>query len=186
MTAFTVAASHVLDEDTTLHIEVQSADGHVPESQLQHRLGLAVKAALDAAMPARTEVAESLAPGIDLDRLHPDDAAMARHFRYDHLPPHLAAVSRQFHDLAAAMFNLLPPESVELSQMVDHLLAAKDWAVRGVVTATEDEVAQPDENQTADCADCGETVDRFTQYRFRVTADPRVPPNVILLHNPGR
>jgi ferritin-like protein len=53
-------------------------------------------------------------------------------FAYEHLPPHLQAVSKQFHDLAHAMVVTLPANP-ERSAGLRRLLEAKDCAVRAVI-----------------------------------------------------
>ena len=61
----------------------------------------------------------------------PSDAVLA-HFEYDHLPPHLAGVSKLFFELAhqvAAIF----PESAEKTTALRKLLEGKDCAVRCAV-----------------------------------------------------
>lgn len=50
-------------------------------------------------------------------------------FAYDHLPPHLQAHSRPFHDLANELVNNLP-ENQERTAALRKLLEAKDCAVR--------------------------------------------------------
>jgi hypothetical protein len=186
MPQFKVVADHAIDNRTTVHVEVDSNDGNVPVSQLDHRIALAVKAALDALASARAEAAEQPAPTIDVEGLHPDDAAKVRHFGYDHLPPHLAAVSRLFHHLAATMIDLLPDGSVELSEMINHLLAAKDWAVRGAHAATEDAAEPGDDSDSSDCAECAEPVDPLARFGFTVTPAPGGPSNVLLFRSTAR
>lgn len=62
------------------------------------------------------------------------DLSMMKHFRYDHLPPDLQAVSRQFHDLAEWLLKLNPITDPREQQVaVRKLLEAKDAAVRSVV-----------------------------------------------------
>lgn len=50
-------------------------------------------------------------------------------FGYKHLPERLGDVSRRFHDLAVWVFDTLPPDR-ERDKCLDHLLYAKDAAVR--------------------------------------------------------
>ena len=65
-------------------------------------------------------------------------------FAYEHLPPHLAAVSKPFCDLARAMVNNGPdedtvmfdaplPRNPERTVALRKLLEAKDAAVRAVL-----------------------------------------------------
>lgn len=56
-----------------------------------------------------------------------------RFFKYEHLPPHLAAVSRPFSELAHKMAADLPP-GAEVSAGLRKLLEAKDCAVRAAVS----------------------------------------------------
>lgn len=65
--------------------------------------------------------------------LHPDVAQMLGNFRYDHLPAHLQAVSRPFHDLAHQLAETLT--GPEVTKGLDALWAAKNWAVLAASTA---------------------------------------------------
>lgn len=58
-----------------------------------------------------------------------------RYFHYEHLPPHLRAVSQPFCELAVTMCHLLP-RNAETSTMLRKLLEAKDCAVRANVDET--------------------------------------------------
>jgi hypothetical protein len=60
---------------------------------------------------------------------HSAIAAVMKHFRYDHLPEHLQAVSRPVAELAIAMADTLP-ENPDLTCGLRELLAAKDNFVR--------------------------------------------------------
>jgi hypothetical protein len=53
-------------------------------------------------------------------------------FAYEHLPPHLQAVSKPFGELAELILDTLPPNS-ERNKALDELLAAKDCAVRALI-----------------------------------------------------
>lgn len=53
-------------------------------------------------------------------------------FAYDHLPPHLQAVSRPFGDLARSLAAELP-KNAESTTALRKLLEAKDCAVRAVL-----------------------------------------------------
>lgn len=68
---------------------------------------------------------------------HPATEQLLEFFAYDHLPPHLAAVSRPFADLAHGLLTALP-DSAELTAGLRKLLEAKDCAVRATVAATAD------------------------------------------------
>ena len=52
-------------------------------------------------------------------------------FSYDHLPPHLQAVSKPFGDLANVILGL--PRNPERTVALRKLLEAKDAAVRALV-----------------------------------------------------
>jgi hypothetical protein len=57
---------------------------------------------------------------------------MMQFFDYKHLPPHLAAVSQQFNNLATEIVNTLP-QNAERTTALRKLLEAKDCAVRAVL-----------------------------------------------------
>jgi hypothetical protein len=61
-----------------------------------------------------------------------DDEPMLQFFNYDHLPPHLSAVSAPFSFLA---YNLVVglPRSPERTASLRKLLEAKDCAVRALI-----------------------------------------------------
>lgn len=65
----------------------------------------------------------------DLTGRHPSTTGILRHFDYEHLPAHLAEVSRRFHDLAHDLVQTLP-DGPELTTALRKLLEAKDCAVR--------------------------------------------------------
>jgi hypothetical protein len=75
--------------------------------------------------------------------MHPATAQVFRHFAYTHLPPHLQAVSKPCHDLAAAMIALLP-ENPEVTVGLRKLLEATDCFVRAAV-ASAPETPAPEE-----------------------------------------
>lgn len=70
------------------------------------------------------------------EEMHPDRVHLAypilRYFNYAHLPEHLQAISRPFHDLAVKMACELP-RCAETSAGLRKLLEAKDCAVRAKV-----------------------------------------------------
>lgn len=49
---------------------------------------------------------------------------------YDHLPESLQRFSKPFHDAAVAILAAVPSDSPELTTAINHLIAAKDSAVR--------------------------------------------------------
>lgn len=63
--------------------------------------------------------------------IHPATAEILRYFEYDHLPLHLAAISRPVHDLAHGMAQVL--EGPELTAGLRKLLEAKDCFVRATL-----------------------------------------------------
>lgn len=63
---------------------------------------------------------------------HPGVVAIARYFEYDHLPPHLQAISKPCHDLAVAMTDDLF-DGPELTVGLRKLLEAKDCFVRAAL-----------------------------------------------------
>lgn len=65
---------------------------------------------------------------MDLTDRHPSTRQACRGFAYEHLPEHLRAVSRPFHDLAEHMVRELPDDP-ELSAGLRKLREAKDCAV---------------------------------------------------------
>lgn len=67
--------------------------------------------------------------------LHPATAAVLRWFDYDHLPPHLQAVSQMCHDVAHEMARRFPDGGPELTAGLRKLLEAKDAFVRVAVLA---------------------------------------------------
>lgn len=71
--------------------------------------------------------------------IHPATAAILRHFRYDHLPTHLQAVSRPFHDLAHQLAETL--SGPEVTRALGDLFDAKNWAVVARVVADEETAA---------------------------------------------
>lgn len=60
---------------------------------------------------------------------HPSVAGVLKHFRFEHLPPHLQAISKPCAELAIAMADLLP-ENPDLTCGLRDLLTAKDNFVR--------------------------------------------------------
>lgn len=54
------------------------------------------------------------------------------HFSYDHLPPHLQDVSKDFHNLAEKTIDRAPG-ALQTLRALERLLEAKDCAVRAVI-----------------------------------------------------
>lgn len=68
--------------------------------------------------------------------LHPALRDLLSFFAYEHLPPHLAAVSRPFHDLAHEMVDRgreLRLQGAEATVGLRKLLEAKDCMVRAAL-----------------------------------------------------
>ncbi|MDX8151108.1 hypothetical protein SK069_05850 [Patulibacter brassicae] len=61
---------------------------------------------------------------------HPASVHVLQFFEHEHLPPHLAAVSRPFHGLAHALVDEHQLDGPELTVALRKLLEAKDAAVR--------------------------------------------------------
>ena len=53
-------------------------------------------------------------------------------FSYEHLPPHLAVISKRFHDLAHVIVSETP-RNPERTTALRKLVEAKDCAVRAVI-----------------------------------------------------
>lgn len=68
----------------------------------------------------------------DLAGRHSGTVAVARHFSFGHLPPHLKVVSEHCHDLAEHMIDNLP-DGPELTAGLRKLLEAKDCFVRAAL-----------------------------------------------------
>jgi hypothetical protein len=64
--------------------------------------------------------------------MHPSTAAILRYFEHEHLPEHLAAVSRPFCELAHAL-AAGGLDGAELTVALRKLLEAKDAAVRAAL-----------------------------------------------------
>jgi hypothetical protein len=64
--------------------------------------------------------------------LHPAARQLLRFFAWEHLPPHLQAVSRPIGDLAQELAERLP-DSPELTTGLRKLLEAKDCFVRAAL-----------------------------------------------------
>lgn len=60
------------------------------------------------------------------------DRTILENFKFSHLPEHLQAISRKFHDLAVDMDGSLPdqPYPFQKLMLMQRLLEAKDAAVR--------------------------------------------------------
>lgn len=71
-------------------------------------------------------------PGSAPPKPHP----ILKHFEYDHLPLHLAAIAKEFHRLAHFLHDTLPM-GAELIAGLRKLLEAKDCTVRAVIEGLE-------------------------------------------------
>jgi hypothetical protein len=61
--------------------------------------------------------------------MHPGAAALLEYFKFEHLPPHLQAVSRPCGELARSLAETLP-DNPETTVGLRKLLEAKDCFVR--------------------------------------------------------
>jgi hypothetical protein len=75
----------------------------------------------------------------DLTGRHPGTTGIAGYFTFEHLPPHLQAISKPCHDLAEQMIEALP-DCPELTAGLRKLLEAKDCFVRVAVDAMKPKV----------------------------------------------
>lgn len=64
--------------------------------------------------------------------MHPSTEAILKYFAYDHLPPHLQAISKPVGDLAYLMAQEL--DGPELTAGLRKLLEAKDCLVRAALS----------------------------------------------------
>ena len=78
---------------------------------------------------------ESDVPVSAASERHPATAAILRYFAWQHLPPHLQAVSRPFGEMAERIADTLPP-GPEVTAGLRKLLEAKDCAVRAALDKT--------------------------------------------------
>lgn len=62
--------------------------------------------------------------------MHPSTSQILELFAYEHLPKHLQAISKQFHDLAHRMAQEPTQRGQERTVCLRKLLEAKDCAVR--------------------------------------------------------
>lgn len=68
----------------------------------------------------------------DLDQRHPAVRRQLDKFAYDHLPPHLAEVSKVFHDAAHQTAGLID-DGPDLTEALRHLWSGKNEAVYAAV-----------------------------------------------------
>ena len=71
---------------------------------------------------------------LNISERHPGTQQIMKHFAYDHLPPHLQAISGQAWHLAVQMVAALP-DGPELTAGLRKLLEAKDCFVRAALDA---------------------------------------------------
>jgi len=67
---------------------------------------------------------------------HPSIQHVLQYFTWEHLPPHLQAISRPFGELAQLVAS--GPANAETTVALRKLLEAKDAAVRAVLCKTEE------------------------------------------------
>lgn len=65
--------------------------------------------------------------------VHPATAQLLSYFEHEHLPEHLAAISREFHGLAHRLVHEHELQGAELTVGLRKLLEAKDCAVRAAI-----------------------------------------------------
>lgn len=58
-----------------------------------------------------------------------DEPSTFKYFAYEHLPPHLAVVSKRFYEVAKEIIDTIEP-GPERTEALRKLLEAKDCAVR--------------------------------------------------------
>ena len=77
--------------------------------------------------------------------MHPATQSLLQFFDYEHLPPHLAEVSKPFHDLAHQVAGMDTEHGAELTTGLRKLLEAKDCIVRAALPKKDDMDIKPDE-----------------------------------------
>lgn len=92
---------------------------------------------------------------------HQSTTHLLGYFTYDHLPPHLAAISEPFANLADDVVSRLP-DGPELTAGLRKLLEAKDCMVRAAVALerTHNRYSPPREvppGRNQHCVNCGDT-----------------------------
>ncbi|MGW3847195.1 hypothetical protein [Streptomyces fagopyri] len=80
--------------------------------------------------------------------IHPATARMLENFRFDHLPAHLQAVSRPFHDLAHQLAGKFA--GPEVTKALDDLWHAKNWGVVAASNSSLEEAPAPAEPEVGD------------------------------------
>ncbi|MCA1800634.1 MAG: hypothetical protein LC687_06540 [Actinobacteria bacterium] len=65
--------------------------------------------------------------------MHPSTNAILRYFEYEHLPPHLQAISQPFAELAFNLADNPELDGPELTVALRKLLESKDAAVRSAL-----------------------------------------------------
>lgn len=66
----------------------------------------------------------------EFDDRHPGVRDGLAWLEFDHLPESLQRFSRPFHQAATAILRAIPADSPELTTAINHLIKAKDSAVR--------------------------------------------------------
>lgn len=70
---------------------------------------------------------------INTDELHPATKEILRFFEFEHLPPHLQAISKEFYRLAYVVVQRHNLKGAEVTVCLRKLLEAKDCAVRAAL-----------------------------------------------------
>lgn len=91
--------------------------------------GMGASPALTEAVVLLGKARDRVADHVDVEAPKRSPNAILKYFAYEHLPPHLQAVSKPIGDLARAMDEALP-DGEEKSAGLRKLLEAKDCFVR--------------------------------------------------------
>jgi hypothetical protein len=73
-------------------------------------------------------------------RVHPAILEKLKWFEYKHLPLYLQVVSGPFHELAHALVDDIGLEGSQATLALQHLIDAKDCAVRAAISLTDSDV----------------------------------------------
>lgn len=111
---------------------------------------------------------------LDVAGRHQAVQHFAHHFDHDHLPPHLAAVSKPFHDMAQHLVDQLP-DNPELSSALRSLWDAKNSAVLVAAKSPEAVAAgrKPRSGMRVDYTLSKQDADHINQRRAHASAKSR-------------
>jgi len=122
-----------MPDPANLDIPQPDPPGSYMDTPAGHDYHEANKSAVAEAMGSMAEATAAATGGIAEvagKALHPATVEILRFFAWVHLPPHLAAVSRQFADLASSLAYDPHLDGPEVAVALRKLLEAKDAAVR--------------------------------------------------------